>query len=371
MEHLLGSTATLIVAALLLVLVGSLPALPALARASLGGRIAVLVPLLALGLGTVGCWRAFQRGRLLSLGFPASIVRYAVQDLNAATEPTVIVVEGGSYVLNGVDAELMMDELHQLGVNARVVRLAAGAANHFERHRMAENIVQRLAPKRARQRWIYLAEVHLKYDNAPLAQFMDNLDSARTYDYVTVPNAWAAAEALSSPDVQVLDGWQWPLFRHAMINSFSVGAASRYVPDAEVPLGGGRVSWHRRQRFRFGGMSQHVESLSTPVQGAMLPWLQQVRERRARRLWRPYTSELVYFGLPATKLEQLKYVREFCAGTRHRCIPPADPELLNALDQASLWRDAGHLMKKGAEIYSRWLARQLVAQKVVKRRRPR
>jgi hypothetical protein len=370
-EYLLGPTTTLILAALLLVLVGTLPALPPLARGTWSARVAVLVPILALGVGGVGVWRGFQHGKLLSAGFPASIVRYAAQDLNAATEPTVIVIEGGSYVLNGVDAELMMDEFHQLGSNVRVVRIAAGAANHFERYRMGENIVQRLVAKRPRQRWIYLSEVHLKYDSAPLAQFMENLDSARTYDYATLPNAWAAARALRSPGVQVPDGWQWKLFRHALINSFSAGASSRYVPDADVELGGGRANWHRKSRFRFRGMSRQIATLSEPVSGAMLPWLEQVREPRTRRLWRPYTSELVYFGLPAANVEQLSYVRGFCAATRVPCIAPADPELLSALDNASLWRDSGHLMKRGAEIYSRWLARQLVVQKVVKRKKAR
>jgi hypothetical protein len=370
-EHLLGPTATLIVAALLLVLVGTLPALPPLARGSFKARVSVLVPMLALGLGAVLVWRAFQHGRLLSAGFPAGIVRYAAQDLNAATEPTVIVIEGGSYVLNGVDTEWMMDELRQLGCRVRVVRVAAGAANHFERYRMGQNIVQRLSGKRPGQRWIYLTEVHLRYDNAPIAQFTENLDSARTYDYATLSNAWAAAKALRSPDVLVPEGWRWKLFRHTLINTFSAGAASRYVPDEQVPLGGGRVSKHRKSRFRFRGMSGQIESLRKPVAGAMLPWLDQVREPRTRRLWQPYTSELVYFGLPAAILEQMTYVREFCAATPRKCISPADPELLNALDNPSLWRDAGHLMKRGAEIYSRWLARQLVAQQVVQPERGR
>jgi hypothetical protein len=289
--------------------------------------------------------------------------------LNAATESIVIVIEGGSYVLNGVDSGWMMDELHQLGFDVRVVRLAAGAANHFERYRMAQHILQRLSAKKAGQRWIYLTEVHLKYDSAPVAQFMENQDSVRAYDYVTLSNAWAAATALRSPGVQVPDGWQWKLFRHAMINSFSVGAASRYLAESEVEMGGGRVNWHRKQRFRFRGMGRQIESLSKPVVGNMLPWLELVREPRTRRLWKPYTSELVYFGLPAANLEQVQYVREFCAATRHKCISPADPELLGALDNPNLWRDAGHLMKQGAEIYSRWLARQLVAQRILKRKR--
>jgi len=363
--HLLGPTATLVVAALLLVMVGALPALPALDRGTVRARLALLVPILAFGLAAAGVWRAFEHGEVMAEGFPSQIVKYAAAELNAATEPTVLVIEGGSYVLNGVDTELVTDELKQQGFDVRVVRLAAGAANHFERYRMAESVLRRLSPKRAGQRWVYLTEVHLNYDNSPIAQFMENRDAARAYHYATLPNAWAVTRALHSPGVLVPEGWQWALLRHAMVNTFNVGAASRYRPEDEVVLGGGRVSAHRKQRFKFRGMGRQIQSLSHPVAGAMLPWLKDVREARTRRLWRPYTSEIVYFGLPATTIEQVTYVREFCAATERKCISPADPELLSALDDAALWRDRGHLMKRGAAIYSRWLARQLVAQQVV------
>lgn len=365
MEHLLGPTATLLVAALLLVIVGALPALPALPPGSLKARLALLVPIVAFGLGAAGVWRAFERSAVLAEGFPSQIVKYAVDELNAATEPTVLVIDGGSYVLNGVDTELVSDELQKLGFPVRVVRLAAGAANHFERYRMAQNVIQRLSSKRPGQRWIYLTEVHLNYDGAPIAQFMENMDASRAYHYSTLPNAWAAARALRSPGVIVPDQWRWTLFRHALINTFSVGAGSRYIPEAEVAMGGGRVSPHRKSKFKFRGLSNQIASLSKPTAAVMLPWLKDVRERRSSRLWRPYTAEIVYFGLPATTIEQLSYVREFCAATERKCISPADPELLSALDDAALWRDRGHLMKRGSVIYSRWLARQLVAQKVV------
>jgi hypothetical protein len=364
-QHVLGPVATLVVAALLLVLVGALPALPALARGSARARLAAIVPIVAFGFGAAGVWRAFERGLVLPGGFPARVVKYAATELNAASEPIVLVIDGGSYVAHGVDAKYLMDELKKHHCDVRVVRLAAAAANHFERYRMAEQVVQRLSPRKPGQRWVYLAEVHLGYDSRPLTQFTENLDTMRSYQYTTLPNAWAAVRALQSPGVYAPDAWRWSLFRHTLINALNVGATSRFVPEAEVLLTGGRVSPLRRYKFRFRGMARQLASLDEPVVGAMLPWLAQVREARTRRLWRPYTSELVYFGLPSTSLEQLSYVREFCAATRHKCIAPADAKLLRALDHAALWSDQGHMMPRAAEIYSRWLARQLVAQRVV------
>jgi hypothetical protein len=364
-QYLLGPIATLIVAALLLVLVGALPALPALSRGSWKARLAVLVPALAFGLGATGIWLAFEYGGVMANSYLSCTVKYAAEELNGATEPIVLVIDGGSYVLNGVDTPYLTDEFKKQGFDVRAVRLAAGAANHFERYRMAQQAIERLRSKKPGQRWIYLAEVQQGYDSQPLAQFAKNQDSARSFHYMTLRNAWASVRALRSPGSQAPEAWRWQLFRHTLINSVSVGALSRFVPEAEIEPGSGRVTPRRGSRFRFEGMSSQLSSLQQPAVAGMLPWLRDVREARSRRLWRPYASELVYFGVPSTTVEQLTYVRQFCGATPRKCISPADPDLLNALDSVGFWRDNGHLSKKGADVYSRWLARQLVAQQVV------
>lgn len=115
MSGLVGSTPTLVLALCLLVLVGSLPALPTTPVAS---RLRALLPsLLALAslLATsTALWLLLERPGTLPNTFPGQIAKYAATELNAAKEPTVLIVDGGSYVLNAVDCDDLMDELGKL-----------------------------------------------------------------------------------------------------------------------------------------------------------------------------------------------------------------------------------------------------------------
>ena len=371
MQYLIGPTRTLVLAALLLVVVGSLPAVSAPSKPKT--PVLAWAYALALFCGTVLVWYGFDRGAVMADTFTSTIERYAVDQLSKAQEPNVIMIDGGSYVLNGVDTNIVTSELSKLGYSAKVVRFAAGAANHFERYRMQQGIAQRLHGKQdAKQRWFYMPEVQAGYDQIPLAQFDNNLDTWRAIQYCSPENAWQAAHALGTPGVtQPLGGaWRWQLFRHALINAFSAGALKRFAPEADIALGGGAVSPHRPGKFRFRGLSSSITTIgkpTDPLNVAVLPWLRDIRDRRIKRLWRPYRPELLYFGVPSTTVDQLEYVRGFCQALGGKCITPADEALLSELDNAKLWRDASHLTTVGAGIYSRWLAHQIVALRVLRK----
>lgn len=362
MQHLFGSTQTLLLAALLLVVVASLPAAEALTGSR--ARLRVPVTLAAIVGGFVLFGLALRESPVLPDVLPYRVVRYAAVELDQAVEPNVLVFDGGSYVLNGVDTEILEAELGKLGYEARALRFAAGAANHFERYHMQASALRRTSRKpEPRQRWLYLTEVQREYDAQPLAQFGDNLDTARTYDYLTVQNAFHAVRALRAPDSEVpLDGaWRWPLLRHTLINATSTGAFQRLVPEAGLGFHTGEVSDPpRRGRFKFKGMSSTLSAARRKSPKAGVPgWLSQVREPRSRELWADRLDELVYFGLPTTKPQQVDYVRAFCRSTRAKCFAPAEKQLLQELDDKRFWRNATHLSRAGAIVYTRWLARQL------------
>lgn len=204
------------------------------------------------------------------------------------------------------------------------------------------------------------------YDNNPLAQYLENVDTERTFDYSTLSNAWFAAAALGSPGVTSPPAWRWKLSRNTLINSFSAGALLRMSAEADLEPGGGRVSKRGRQNFKFRGLRAQLGSLLHTEPPERLPWLQDIREARIRRLWQPFTQELVFFGVPSTRPNQLAYVRGFCNGKPQPCVAPEDPELLQQLDDADNWRDPSHMSKAGATLYTRWLARQLVSRGLVK-----
>jgi hypothetical protein len=366
-QHFLGTTPSVLLGALLLVLVASLPA-PALAAPRSWLRVLVCCGSLCLMSALV--WQAFDRGHVLVDAFPSSVLRYAAAELRGAQEPNVVVIEGGSYVLNGVDANIVQSELGRLGYRARVVRVAVGGANHFERYRLQEGIVQRLGGlANARQRWIYLAEVQAGYDRIPLNQFDQNQDSDRLYHYTTVDNSWNAWRAARSTGVDspMHGHYRWALLRHTLVNAFSAGATSRYAPESSIELGGGNVSDARPKPLEFRGLDAQVRlAKRTDAEPRMLPWLREVREPRIRRLWRGYLTDFVYFGLPTTSGVQLEYVRSFCAATRLPCITP-DAGVIGDLNDRKHWRDHAHLRKSGAEIYSRWLAQQLANRGVLRK----
>lgn len=364
MSYLVGSTPTLLVALLLLVLVGSLPAVRA--ASGLVARLAPWLTVLTIVATAAAFWSALERPGTLPDTYPGRIIKYAAQELNASSEPNVLIIEGGSYVLNGVDCDDLMAELKELGHETKAIRVAAGAANHFERYRMLERVVERLSPRRPNQRWVLLAEVQQGYDTIPLTQFTENKKTSRTYDYSTPDNAWAAVNALRSPGVTAPPAWRWELFQSTMIHSFNVGALLRTNDEKDVVTGGGVVSRRADSRDKkFRGLDDQIELLSSPSEPNVLPWLGTIREPRLQRVGRSYLDELVYFGLPNTAPEQLSYVRSFCAGIKRTCIAP-DATLLNGLNDSKLWRDKSHMSKKGATVYTRWLARQLVERGVVK-----
>lgn len=364
MSHLVGSTPTLVLALCLLVIVGSLPALPAVAGAR--GRWAPLLLVLAIAASSAGIWCSLERPGTLPATYMGSVAKYAATALGSAEEPTVLVIDGGSYVLNAVDCDDLMAELDKLGFRVRAVRMSAGAANHFERYRLHQRVVRRLPPKRPGQRWVLLAEAQLGYDSSPIAQFTENPNTDRAYDYSTLPNAWFEAAALRSPGVNVPEEWRWPLFRNSLINTFNAGSLLRLSDEASIEGSSGNVNERRRGKFKFRGLGKQIKQLRSRPEADVLPWLTRIREPRTRRLWRPYIDELVYFGVPSTAKEQLAYIRNFCAGIERPCLAPADANLLTELDDAKYWRDASHMTKRGATIYSRWLAHQLVERGIVK-----
>ena len=86
-----------------------------------------------------------------------------------------------------------------------------------------------------------------------------------------------------------------------------------------------------------------------------------------RRLWGSRIDQWVYFALPSTVRSSVRWAQDFCAITHDTCIVPDDAELLHRLDHTRMWYDAGHLSKRGAQIYTKWLAHQLAASGALKK----
>jgi hypothetical protein len=248
------------------------------------------------------------------------------------------------------------------------VKLTFSAANHFERYRLYEDMKRDLVVRPGPgQRWHFLLEAHEGYDHEPLAQLDKNQDTARAFHYVTPANAWFAFQAQTSAGVRAspVSGWRWGLIRHMLVNAFNVGVANRLVASEVIEDWDGELSRSRR-RFRYNGhLKDVIAEAARPGADVPVPqWLFDIREARLKSLWRREITSWVYFGVPATHVEQQRYLRSFCKATKLPCIAP-DVELTTALDKSMYWKDKGHVGPKGAKVYTEWLARRLVEKNVL------
>jgi hypothetical protein len=350
-----GSLETLGIAAFVLVLVASLPAVPG--RAAWACWVAWAAALLAAGL-------IIARGAdALGYRVPArtsEVRKYSVAQLNEATEKNVLLIDGASYTEGGIDTQQLRQELEALGYSTRPVRVALGGANHFERYRLYQDIVASVdSVALPGQRWTFLAEIHSTYDTNPLEQFQGNRDSARAFHYLTAGNAFYAALASHEPDVKRVDfELYWQVARHALVNTFNAGLAERLVPDEQIRAADGRVRGNKRERFAFDAARLLNEAKNPSPAGTVPAWIFAMREPRARALWSRFGVDWVYFGVPGTRVGQLRYIRTLCGETAAPCISP-DPALIEALGAPEYWRNAGHLSQKGARVYTAWFAREL------------
>jgi hypothetical protein len=357
---------TLAVAVFVLVLAGSLPAVkaPIIGRGVLAYAAGLLASVLLVS-------QAIRVSRAAPASRASQVRKYAVAGLSAATEDNVLIIDGGSYGARAIEPKTLTKALRKLGFSVRVVHLALGAANHFERYRLQEEIVgDALAKPRPGQRWLFLAEVQGGYDRRPLAQLLENQDTDRTFHYLTPDNAWYALRAIEDPrlDQDELKRPYWTVTRHTLVNTFNVGVATRLVPDSKIDPASGYVRGDRDGGYRFDGLDAVLAETRNPGPPTAVPaWLFEIREARLRALWGPFVADWIYYGVPSTNPGAIRYTRSFCRATKTKCFTPDDVELLTELDSAPLWYNAGHLSSKGAPIYTRWLAQRLVQSGALKR----
>jgi len=362
----MGTLETLAAAVVVLVLAGSLPAVKGPAVRS--GALAYVAALLA---GVLLVSQAVRWSHAAPSTRASQIRKYAVAALSKTKEKNVLILDGGSYAARALDPEALTEELEKLGFSVKVVHLGLGAANHFERYRMQEEIVESaLLMPRPGQRWLLLAEVQSGYDYQPLAQLGENQDTERTFHYLTPTNAWYALQAMSDLKNRESSLQQpfWTVFRHSLVNTFNVGVSSWLVPDSRIKSQSGFVRGTRDGKYRYRGLDGVLAEATNPGPPLPVPdWLFEIREARLRALWAERVTRWIYYGVPSTNPNGLRYVRTFCSVTKEKCISPDDLKLLTKLDSAPLWYNAGHLSTKGAPIYSRWLAQRLAELGVLQR----
>jgi hypothetical protein len=353
-----STTVVVCIGAALLVVAASMPA--PRRPGALGSVVWLLV---ALGLGAFLVATCIEHGGWVAKGTPAERAKYVVKRLKAPKEKNILLIDGGSYAARGVSERALQHALRKLGYSVRVVHMAMGAANHFERQTLYRRIVSQLGPRtKKKQRWIYLAEVHKQYDSSPLAQFTPNADTARAEDYMTPAAAWSALNALNSEHIKKEKAplkLRLAVLRNALARSFNAGIASRLVNSKKVRARSGYAAHRASKRFRFRGLDKLLAEARKPTAQKISPWLFEQRAPQEREIWGEYLDRWVYFGVPSTQPAQLAYITSFCKLSKRKCISPRDLTLLRQLNNRKHWKDRGHLSASGSKIYTQWLAKEL------------
>jgi hypothetical protein len=359
-------TQTLCIGAALLVIVASVPA-----PRKPGALMVWLVCLGVLGLGALTVHSFVRESGYAPKGRPSERAKYVATQLPKLKAKNVLWLDGGSYPTNAVSHRVLTRELTRLGYDVDVMHLAMGAANHFER----QALYRRLTPlfdehKKKEQRWIYLAEVQRQYDQVPLAQFVDNRETARTYNYITPAIVWDALWALGSDGVRPNERpWRerLELVRHGLVYAFNAGINSRLEAPEKIKHYPGYAPRNTPKKFRFRGLSRVIAAAKQRTTETIPPWVFEIREQTELEIWGDYIARWVYYGVPSTAPSQMNYTRSFCAATERSCIAPTDTKLLEQLDARQYWYNKGHMSARGAQIYSKWLAKKLHAAGVLAR----
>lgn len=279
------------------------------------------------------------------------------------------ILDGGSYSARGVDDAMLEQRLSRsLGGPVKVLTLSLAGGNQLERWKVLEHALAML-DREEREAFLasqktLLLEIHAQYDRYPLVQLRRNRYSDRAYAYLDTEVAVEVVRTdQGEMDADARQNLWTDVVGHVLINLMNIGLATRVVSADDVSPGGGYDPLDKAARgYEFEGTKTARQSMKRPpLEAKELPW-HNIERRRMR-----YTQALgddglrvAYFSVPTPRTFDLDYARGFCAAvTGFVCIDHAHWGLLQRLDEKRFWYDNGHMQKRGAEIYTRWLSSRL------------
>ncbi len=305
------------------------------------------------------------------------LVLQAEQKLNGkdlAGVQYVILIEGSSLTMNGLDGNRVQAVLNQHGVPSLVLQLSCAGANHVERYEYLKELVEALRPDQIealRQRKLVLCrEVELGYDKNPLNNFLRNGSTGRSLRYLGPDNLPIIFSWLTLR----LGPLDW-IRKHTILaeivgcelfNLFHVG----YVPRMQelpptVKAEPFIANTTQSPTFTASGSLRAVEDAvpdkrQTASFSESLRW-QRKRDRDFRDVFRGIPTSECYFAFPSWFKSNADYNawRRQQPGKEFFFDGTGTP-LLEKLDTPSLWYDELHLQLPGAEIYSEEFAKYLV-----------
>ena len=350
---------------------------------SVAGKMGPALIAAVFGL-VLGVWGIHEL--TLSLGFwPTTETRaytaYNIEEIQQRPEqlpPNVILIEGGSYAARGINCERLETALADRGYPTKVIQFARAGAPHLERAVEWQHFVRHAGPAAVREmnrrNLLWFSEVARAYDLNPVAQLSSNLFTTRTLAYLQPSIAIQAFEALWLS--HQYDGTQLPpketlvnVFQHGLLNTFNIGMLHRYEHWTSTKTIEPRFLLDRTNKnFQYRPIPL-TNYLSEFPKAATNPPL----DLRWRKLFEADVAatglkpKRVFFATPTRDHGTTIHIARFESTFKNEPIITlaGERELYNDLETPAAWYDYGHMTATGANRYTDWLAKKIIAKGLV------
>jgi len=279
----------------------------------------------------------------------------------------VIILNGSSLSLVGIDGDALEKILRDAGRPATVLQFNMAGANHVERLHLLDVFVNGLKPKEQKAleqtHVVLLSEVMRRYDEHPLVFLTKDEYAERARIYLTLQNAWVGYrfhQLDRHPDTNPVS----PLLENTLAQFFAVGTFSDMkLPGRIRGIGGYFPLKKAEPNFSFSKAwaAREAEPLPASTPGEHpYPWWKEYREELQERHGR-IIDQNVFYALPTLAPEEKVYQYTL------RCLlPPGstmlepDAEAYQKFAQGELWFDAYHVQESGAARTTEWLAAEIL-----------
>lgn len=361
-----------IISSVLLLIVGNLQI-----RVRLSVRLACTVLILSILLCSFALKPIIRFLNLRATTVGERLIKNNIQEIKSykAIPDNLILIDGGSYPTRGLNYKLLKKLLDDKGCSVEILQFTIAGGNHFERFHYIKNFFDDLTHRDLmyfeKSNFIVMLEVNLGYDMQPLAQFNANKFTIRTIEYSTLSNVIAEWDTLYLSDKNItIDVSKRDLLSHAFLNYFNIGLLSRIDLFGNLrPVSGYRPINKVKKGYKFNGFENIIKDLRRiSPSNRSFGWVSKTKERRLKDVLSPYADTYLYYSVPSLVLLDLEYQRSFCNQLSSTLfINPLDFTLLRELNKSEYWYNNSHLSEKGSEIYTKWLAQQLIDSETLKR----
>ncbi len=283
-----------------------------------------------------------------------------------ADDAPLIIFSGASFSRNAIDEVRLTEALRARGYPHRVVSLSLEAASLMERDAHLTRFLV-ASPKRPDVVFQEIAEVT---DRRPTFIFGNSKFSTRAIDQFDARSAIWSAQGLAgggcngAVDCVKESGF---LGVHAMLNAANVGLVGQGEFTRDVaPATAFDGPLEPRETIDAAYRQEALASQEAVMPRDGLNWAKSFRNLQRARLTASGVRETAYYFPPVIEPHLRTYAAGLCAGelAAFTCIAPNDAALLASLD-GNYWLDKEHLLDPGAEIYTAWLADEIVASGVL------